>query len=172
VSLPTSSERAAIADAVSVYIASGVTAGVFGSAQPLIKRRYIALDDLESLPHVEPLVSIIPIGLELRSIATRKFIQKDFEVLVGIEQRLSQGCKPESTAGNAEIDAMALFAERLATWFEPDESASPPRTGILIDPSGNKIAAFTGSKVVAFNYDRLQKERVFTSAIILTYRRY
>lgn len=172
-SIPTSSERAAIADAVAARIAAGVAATVFTVARPpVVKRCYLALDTLNGLSGTAgPLVTVLPIGPELRARMTRASTEKDLDIQIGIQQRLSQPCTPEAAAGNIELDALALFAEQVAVWLEPDQSATPPRTGILTCAGGMQVN-WMRTKVFPYSTDHLISKRVFTTTLTITYRRY
>jgi hypothetical protein len=163
--LPTSSQRAAIADAVAAAL-NTAPAGTFVQPVTAAARKYLPAAELEAL--VDLTVTVVPMGPEERSIASRGKTWKDLTVQVGVQKRLTQACAPDDPAGNPELDELALLTEQIAAYFEPDYQASPPRDGTL----GSTGAVWVKSACdPLYDVEHLLTKRVFTGVVHLTFRR-
>jgi hypothetical protein len=163
--LPTSSQRAAIADAVAAAL-TGAPGGTFVEPVTVAVRKYLPAAELEDLANLT--VTVVPMGPEERSIASRGKTWRDFTVQVGVQRRLTQACAPDDPAGNPELDELALLTEQIAGYFEPDYGASPPRDGSL----GTTAAVWVKTACdPLYDVDHLLSKRVFTGVVHLTFRR-
>jgi hypothetical protein len=157
------SSRAAIADAVTSMLNAASGSSTFSGVTFKATRKYVPANQLKDLDGL--VLTVPPIGPEQRTLEARKLIQKVFSVDIGIQKRLTPGCNPESAQGNAEVDALMLFAEQVAAFFEPP------------GPTNGSITATTawwvGTAIEpAYDPAHLRELRVFTSRVILTVRYY
>lgn len=159
------SSRATIAQAATDLLTAASGGGFFGVTFTATRKAVPAnlLEDLTDLT-----LTVCPIGPEARKLVTRGLVQKVFSIDIGIQQRLTTDCNPETPGGNTEIDALMAFAELVALFFQPDG----PNKGLI--PETTAMWCEEGPNAIDPPYDvaHLREKRTFTSRLILTVRYY
>lgn len=161
------SPRTRIAAAVAYRLTSAFAAGAFGAgyAATEAQRKYVPAGDLPSMATLQATVFL---AAEIRTAATREATQKDVDVFVGLQKRLTTACDP-TTGADAELDALAELAEGVAQHFEPTETFD----GTLLDAMDAPVGTWIETRCdpIADVADLLQR-RVFTTVITLTFRHF
>lgn len=116
------------------------------------ERRYLPAYDLHELTDLA--VTVVPHPEPADELASRDREQHDARVWVAVQQRVD----PDD---NAAIDALMDLVEQLKAWVR-----------------GHSIADATGARYVrlenkpAFSPEKLRTQRLFTSVITVTYRKF
>lgn len=145
------SKIAEIADAVVAELTNAPD-GTFSLAFTAV-RKYVPRLDLADADDV--LITVVPSGLRTEQ-AARGLVQKEVDVDLGIQKRLTQGANPEDATLNAEIDALMGLVEEIVDFFEPGDLFAGC---VLMQPGANDPI---------WSPEHLQNDKTFTSVVRLT----
>lgn len=143
-----------IADAVVLELNTAAAVPDTFSQEFTAERRYVPKVELDDL---DLKVLVVPAG-KRREQAARGAVHTEFDVEIGIVQRLAQGTTPESgtVADLAEIDALMEFAEEIVDFFEGGDVFASCH---LLQPASNDPI---------WSPEHLQNDKTFLSVVRLT----
>lgn len=115
------------------------------------------------------LLATVYLSAELRTATSRDATQKDVDVIVGLQKRLTQACDPASGTDTTELDALADLAEQVAQFFEARDGYD----GDLLDSGGARVGTWVETQCdPVYDPADLLQRRTFTGVVTITFRHF